>query len=414
MRWFALLLGAVSVPFVTGCKDSDDGKTKLLVADAATGEASRAAWARAIALFNEKHPDVDIERRIYKDDDYTAYALPTMMRSDHPPDIYFEWAGYAVRRDAREGVAADLTDVLTGPWAAGFDPRSFGGTTSDGRRLMIPDSIDLSNAIWYRKSILARHGIEPPTTWSGFVAACRTLVAAGEPAIVHGNRAGWPAGNWGAHLVERYAGHDVYRQVGELGSSTKLNHPGFVRGLGLLEALAADGAFNRDINTIDDAEAVARFNAKRGAFHFNGLWVLQDLADHEDIGLIGILQLPDVPETPYSVLVTPSGFMIHGKTSHLDLAVELMKIYTSAEVQREAVLRNTLSAIPEAMAAVDRPALLEQAVKLVFEADHFVAAPDISWHPKIADRFYGAVKSVVEGKATAKDALDAATRERSS
>jgi len=392
-----------------GCRDQDAGPpTKLIIADTGTTEVNKATWDRAIELFKQRHPGMDAERQVLKDDDYTTYGLPSLMRSRRPPDIYFAWAGYSIRRDVGEGVALDLTSALSGDWLATFDPRAFTGSTLEGRYYMVPDSIALSNVIWYWRSILRRHGIEPPRTWQEFADACRRLSAAGVCPIVHGNQAGWPAGNWAAHLVEQYAGAETYQAAGVHGSIVHLNCQPFVRALLLLEDLAAMGTFNRDMNTINDAEGVARFSAKGGAFHFNGQWLLQDIEDQNDIGFIGVLPLPDLPAEPYSVLATASGYLIHAHSPRHDMAIELLKAYMLPETQRIAVAGGVFSGTRDTNVGQERSPLMAHAVEVLAGADHFVPAPDISWHPRIADRFYHAVRQVVGGSATAQAALDAA------
>ena len=392
-----------------GCRDRDtNSKATLIIADTGTTEVNKATWDRAIELFKQRHPGMEAERHVLKDDDYTTYGLPSLMRSRRPPDVYFAWAGYSIRRDVGEGVAMDLTPALSDGWLSAFDPRAFAGSTLDGRYYMVPDSIALSNVIWYWKSILDRHGIKPPTNWSEFADACRKLAAAGAYPIVHGNQAGWPAGNWAAHLVEQYAGMEAYQAAGVRGSSVRLNQPAFVRALSLLEELTAAGAFNKDVNTINDSEGVARFNAKEGAFHFNGQWLLQDIEDQADIGFVGVLPLPGLPTEKYSVLATASGYMVHAQSPRREMAIELLKAYMQPDTQRIAVAGGVFSGTREANVGADRSPVMAQVMKVLTGADHFVPAPDISWHPRIADRFYHAVRQVIGGSATAQAALDAA------
>jgi len=413
MRLFATsALATLAISCLLACGGGGGKeKTSLLVMDAGTRPGDRKIWRDVKERFEAKHPGVVVDVRLYKDDDYTKLHLPQALRSNRPPDVYFQWAGYAVHRDGRAGIARDLTDDFAPEWKALFDPRAFRGTTHNGRQFMIPASMDVSNVIWYRKSILKKHAIEPPRTWEQFVAACRKLKAAGVTPIVHGNQAGWPAGNWAAHMAEMYLGIETYEAVGDPTSPKRvpLDDPRIVRAVALLEDLARMGAFNEDIDTLDDTEGLGLFNRGEGAFHFNGGWIIEELAQPDDVGLLPQPALPGDVADPDSILATAAGYMVHARSKHPDLAVELIRTYTSVPIQKEAVAIGRMSTIKEALSGVKNPH--QQAVLgLLRRAKTWVAAPDISWRPADAEEFNRAVKLVVGGRATAAEALHDAAR----
>src|SRR5690606_39872334 len=52
-------------------------------------------------------------RQIVQDDDlYQDAGLITLLQSNDPPDIYFQWGGALVARDAAAGYSADLSEAL--------------------------------------------------------------------------------------------------------------------------------------------------------------------------------------------------------------------------------------------------------------------------------------------------------------
>lgn len=389
----------------------DTGKTELLVFDVGTRPGDRMVWDKTKELFKAAHPDVEVTVRLHKDDDYTRLQLPQAMRSKRPPDAYFQWAGYAVRRDGGNGIARDLTADLDAAWKERFDPRAFRGTLYDGKNFMIPVGMDASNVLWYRKSILAKYGIEPPATWAAFVEACRKLKAEKVTPIVHGNQAGWPAGNWAAHVVEMYLGIDAYESIGDPKSPNRvrLDDPRIVRAVALFEDLAKMGAFNTDIDTLDHEEGEGLFNRGAGAFHFNGGWIVENLVAPDDVGLLRQPVPPGNVADPRSVLATAAGMMVHARAPHPDLALQLLRILTSVEIQTESVSLGRSTTVKAAMAKVTN--LHQKAIiALLGDSSNWVAAPDISWHPATAEEFNRAVKAVVGGRATAAEALAAAEK----
>jgi len=404
----AVMIGSLALLVRCGGNSAPPEKT-LVVMDVGTRPSESAIWTDTVARFEADHPGWKVEVRLYKDDDYTKLYLPQALAGKHPPDIYFQWAGYAIHRDGGHGIARDLTDDFTPEWKSQFDPRALRGGTHAGRQFMIPAGIDASNMLWYRKSILARHGIEPPATWEAFVEACARLKAAGVTPIVHGNQAGWPAGNWAAHMAEMYLGMDAYEAIGDPSAAerVRLDDPRIVRAVALLEDLARAGAFNRDIDTLNDTEGVGLFNRAAGAFHFNGGWIVEELAEPDDAGLLRQPVLPGESADRDSVLATATGMLIHARSAHPREALELLRTLTSAPVQTRAAGMGRSTAVTAAMAAVEKPqqrAIIER----LQAASTWVAAPDISWQPAIAEEFNRAVKAVVGGRATAAEALRAA------
>jgi len=411
--------GAIAVGLVvlvlaglTACGGkSDSGRTELLVFDVGTRPGDRMVWEKTKERFKALHPDVDVLVRLHKDDDYTRLHLPQALRSNRPPDLYFQWAGYAVHRDAGNGVARDISADLDDAWKAQFDPRAFRGTTHEGKHHMIPIGMDASNVLWYRRSILAKHGIDPPATWAAFVEACKKLKAAGVTPIIHGNQPGWPAGNWAAHVVEMIVGIDGYESIGDpkAAGRVRLDDPRVVRAAALFEDLARMGAFNPDIDTLDPEEGEGLFNRGAGAFHFNGGWIVENLAAPDDVGLLAQPVPPGEAADPRSVLATAAGLMVHARTPHPELAVELLRVLTSEAIQTESVALGRSTAVKAAMAKATKPHQ-RAIIDLLGASSNWVAAPDISWHPAIAEEFNRAVKAVVGGRATAQEALRAAAQ----
>lgn len=392
-------------------KPSAQNEKKLTVMDVGTRPSERGIWSDTVARFQAAHPGWQVDVRLYKDDDYTKLHLPQALAGKHPPDVYFQWAGYAIHRDGGHGIARDLTGDLDPEWKAQFDARALRGGLHAGRQYMIPVGIDASNMIWYRKSILAKHGIEPPATWEAFVEACAKLKAAGVTPIVHGDQAGWPAGNWAAHLAEMYMGIDAYESISDAGSSkpVRLDDARIVRAVALLEDLARRGAFNKDIETLNDTEGVGLFNRGAGAFHFNGGWIIEELAQPDDVGLMRQPVLPGEVADRNSIMATATGMLIHARSAHPREALDLLRVLTSLPVQSRAVAMGRSTPLTAAMAEVKRPH--QRAVIALLQASSvWVAAPDISWQPGLAEEFNRAVKAVVGGRATAAEALRAAAK----
>ena len=202
--------------------------------------ADKATMDAIVADFEKANPDIKIKQVVFDDDQYSDTGLITQLKSDDVPDIYFQWAGFAVKRDAEAGYALDLTEALAGDnWKQSFTPATFAdgaGTTYDGHTYLIPISFDITNTIWYNQSIFEENKLAPPKTWPEFVAAVKVLSAAGITPIVTGNNEFWPLGNWASHIAARVVPADEYKAAFD--RTGKFNTPNFEKALNLLAELA--------------------------------------------------------------------------------------------------------------------------------------------------------------------------------
>jgi raffinose/stachyose/melibiose transport system substrate-binding protein len=135
-------------------------QTELTIAHTMTGGAHRAAFDRIVDAFEALHPDIAIDQVVQDDDLYEDAGLITMLQSDDPPDIFYQWGGELVTRDARQGFAADLSEAAAaGGFADWFVDASWSeraGTMVDGSIYMLPNSLDVTTAIWYNTEIFGR------------------------------------------------------------------------------------------------------------------------------------------------------------------------------------------------------------------------------------------------------------------
>ncbi len=420
--WTVAAIGTFGV-WISGCgkqgegregKSDAPGKSKILLLDTGIEEVNQKTWHAAIARFEKSHPGATVDFRPSKDDDYSQGGiLIAALRSKNPPDVYFEWAWSAVARDAGNGTALDLTPFISEEIESYVEPRAWAGTKFNGKTYMLPAAFEVANFLFYRKKTLTDQGIEPPKTWEDFIAACKKLKESGVQPIFQGNQAAWPAGNWASELSVCYLGLDHYQEAGLNPPKTRLTDPGFVKALTLMKQLKEIGAFNSDVNTLNDNEGLARFTGGEGAFTFAGSWILDQLTETGGAEVYGILprpQLPDQPPNSRYILANSAGYMINTKTPKPELAFDLLRELLTLDVQRIRVQGGLNSIHPDAQKEIDSP-MQRTVLATLREGGEWVAAPDISWNRFTAERFYEAVKQVVGGEAEPPAALQAAERD---
>src|SRR5215510_4553569 len=98
-------------------------QTELRITHATTGGTEKEVLDKIIADFEAANPDVKVKQIPFDDDIYSDTGLITQLQGQDVPDIYFQWAGFPVARDAQAGYAMDLTDAMKSDgWGDSFVP----------------------------------------------------------------------------------------------------------------------------------------------------------------------------------------------------------------------------------------------------------------------------------------------------
>ena len=87
-------------------------QVELTIAHGMTGGADKDAFDKIVADFEATNPNIKITQIVQDDDLYEDTGLITLLKSNDPPDIFFEFGGERVASNAANGFAADLTEAL--------------------------------------------------------------------------------------------------------------------------------------------------------------------------------------------------------------------------------------------------------------------------------------------------------------
>ncbi|MFC5529098.1 extracellular solute-binding protein [Cohnella yongneupensis] len=230
----------------------------------------------ALAKFQEENPDIIVQEESIGDQ--TAYytKLKTLAASNELPDIFIS-KGSELAMFAKNGAAAPLDEILNADaaWKDGFLPSSFNDLSTEGSIYGVPFSMLATHVIYYNKQIFADAGIASfPTTWADFESAIEKLKAKGVTPIALGNKEQWVAESCLlSALGDRYTGSDWFNGI-IAKSGAKFTDADFVTGLTAFQNLAKLGAFNKDMNSINnDQQKTLYFNGKAAMF-IEGSWAI--------------------------------------------------------------------------------------------------------------------------------------------
>lgn len=202
---------------------------------------------------------------------------------------------------------------------------------------------------FYNKEIFAELGIEPATTWEGFVAnleKIKTEMPDVDPWFIFGSEA-WHLG----HLIEFIPHGYIKAKYGATEAKiAMLNNDKSKLGFGdpngamatfaagLLE-LQEKGLINADVLTATGDNCVDAFVSGKAAMFSNGMWALSSVLakDPEMADKIGFAPYPAMMEdgTPMVLVAEDSGYSISADTEHIEEAKAFLTYLFSAENQKK-------------------------------------------------------------------------------
>jgi multiple sugar transport system substrate-binding protein len=230
-------------------------------------------------------------------DQQTAAALLTASG----PDV-FEVNGPTLDQ-IQGGQVVDLSDLLDGV-KEDFNPAVLAPKTYEGKIWALPQVIDMQ-MLYYRKSLLADAGVEPPTSLDALVDAAKALTTKDVKGLFLGNDGG-PGVLSATPLYA--AGLSAVTDDGKVG----FDDPAAARTLGKLRQLYADKSLL--LGAPSDWSDPSAFLQGLTAMQWSGLWALPQVqkALGDDFGVLpfprdGAGKGPSVPVGAYGAAVSARG-----------------------------------------------------------------------------------------------------------
>lgn len=307
------LVLALGMSLLAGCGNAGNGapsqeaNTKPAPTDKVVEISFMNMWAKdntenvamsvreALDKFQKENPDIVIKEEAIGDQNAYYTKLKTLAASNNLPDIFIS-KGSELAMFAANDTVVPLNEILEADkdWKDGFLPSSFNDLSSNGQTYGIPFSMLATSVVYYNKQILADAGYDTfPATWTEFVDAIEKIKALGIVPIALGNKEQWVAGSCIlSALGDRFTGPEWFESVnGNTGA--KFTDAAFVESLSAFQSLAKMGAFNSDMNSINnDQQKTVYFNGKSAMF-MEGSWAIgavaaapQEIADNTGVAIL--------------------------------------------------------------------------------------------------------------------------------
>jgi multiple sugar transport system substrate-binding protein len=345
------LLGAASlgsVPLLTSCVGSGVGETGAGQASATVTLQSsiqdtgpKAAIEKIVAAYGGAGAPVTMNS--VAREQFRA-QLSTYLSSATPPDVLTWYAGSVANSYAAEGLLLDVSDLWTGDGAcAAFSDalRSL-STSADGQAIFVPTSYYWWS-VFYKKSAFASWGIEPPTTWDGFIALCDDLKGRGIHPLTNGiGTTPWMASGWFDYLNLRINGADYHRAL--LAGERSFTDPEVVAVMEQYARLIP--YFHPNQTSWDEQQAVTPMVNNEAAMYLVGAFVTQHFPDDQRDDL-DFFSVPTIdPSVPSAEEAPTDGYFAAARTDNPDGAKALLSYLASPEVQQRYITESGTSNLP--------------------------------------------------------------------
>lgn len=261
------------------------GDVTLTVWDQEVRGAQNDAISALIESFQQKFPNVTVDRQSQSFDDLRQQTALALSGNDVPDVLQVNNA----RADMGEFVkAGQLTDLSGYAEAYGWEDRfpasvlaksrysADAVTFGEGALWGLPQTGEVVG-IYYSAAKLEALPAQVPTTWDELIALVAAAQAAGEQPLVLGNIEGWPALHVFGPLQAHYVPAEEIVSLGMGNAGADWTSEGNIQALTQMAEWGASGAFGDSPNGQDYDAAWAAFTEGTGVLLIGGSWLGPDM-----------------------------------------------------------------------------------------------------------------------------------------
>lgn len=317
--------------------------------------------------------------------------LAAQLLTDDVPDVFEAEQGGTIDM-IRAGQLADLTDIMD-PVKDQFNPAVIKRFFFEDKIYAIPQTIDMQ-LLYYRKSILEKAGVQPPSTFEDLAAAAKAITDQGDPGFFAGNDGG--VGVLGTLLIWA-SGH---LQLNEERTEAAFLTPEFYDAVRAYADFYNSGAVVQAASNewfVGDA-----FVNEEASMQWAGLWSLPQILDaHGDD--VGVLPFPAIgPKGQPAVPFGAFGACVAAEGKNVEAAKEFIKWLWIDQEDKQLDFSDAYGThIPAKLALTKKATQVGSgpgAEAAQFVTDHGFAN-DIMWSGSLGEAFGAAISnSVRDGK----------------
>jgi len=247
--------------------------------DDPNADANNKTFYTMFAKFKAQNPNIQFDVEDMVHDTYET-KMKTLAAGNELPDLFFI-KGSWIDNFIDNGLVKPVNEMLDAnpSWRDNFNTGAFDEFKRNGNDIYgIPFQLFSTHLVLYNSAVLAQVGFNTfPKTWKDFTYVIKALKAKGYSPISLGNKAKWVAESCIlSTLGDRFTGPAWFFSVRDH-KGAKFTDPDFVKALDAFQQLARMGAFNSDLNSIDDNQQKTLYINGKSAMFMDGAWSISTL-----------------------------------------------------------------------------------------------------------------------------------------
>jgi raffinose/stachyose/melibiose transport system substrate-binding protein len=326
-------LAAACAPSTEGAGEQEAETKKLTVWSWRTED--KAVYDEIFATFTEKHPDIEVEFKPFKNTEYNT-ILQTGLSEKGGPDVMQLRAYGQMQGIFAAGQALALDDEV--PELADFPDEALEGARGqeDGKIYGVPFATQTLQ-IFYNKQLFEEHGVTVPTTWDELLAAAKKLKDAGVVPFSLGAKDPWVLPI--AHDIfgaARYGGPGFADAV--LSGQKDFTDPNYAASIDLLSQLRP--YFPDNVTGVAYTDSQVLFTNGQAAMFPGGSFELAFFQRQAPDLELGVFPAPVPPGSPAGAAPLTPGFTdgswgVNANSPSKDAALELVRWMATPEFAQQ-------------------------------------------------------------------------------
>ncbi|HVX45668.1 MAG TPA: extracellular solute-binding protein [Mycobacteriales bacterium] len=402
-------LAAAGAPFLAACDSPDrggvtvNGRAKVRLWTWYSEQ--RDEWPKLIREFEQSHPKIMIENRLFGDSDSYLPALQASVSAGDPPEIF---APHVLAIEyGKGGISVDLKKELGADFLADFFPSTNSEYTFGGKQYGL-GWMAQTFGLFYDPEIFAKADVDAPQTWDDLLAIAPDIRSRAkvEP-VAFSNNPGPSGLDFFLPLITQATDDpqvvlDLDQQVhGKSWDSAPV-----IEALQLVDKLQRAKVFAPGANGIKGDQAARMLYTGKAAMYFSGSWEPQGFvqsAPKEFVQRYRVMQTPAwaAGKRHWCANQAGAGLSVSAQSRNQEAALEFIRfLYEPARYTRTMNNSNSMPSTQSAGKRVANP-VLKQMTSWLVKGN---GAPHILFGKGSSDSASNALAALVAGQTSPKDA----------
>ncbi|MGH3232301.1 MAG: ABC transporter substrate-binding protein [Streptosporangiaceae bacterium] len=325
------------------------------------------------------------------------------------PDVFMGDVIWPAQFGAHQ-LAVPLSNYLPQSYFAQFAPGLINGASYDGKVYGSPLFED-QGFMYYRKDLLAKEGMSPPTTWEQLESEAKTLVSKG--LVKYGFV-------WQGDSYEGLTCNFMEYLASAGGTATNSNYtkatldsPQAIKAVTFMRSLITSGVTPAAVTTFQEPQAMNVFADGQSAFLRNWDYAYSDAntpATSKIVGKVGVEPMPAFAGQPTPGYSNIGGWNMYINPHSKNIAADLTFIKFLASPTAQNILATKYSEIPTTTAVRNSPAVvaLNPVLAIVSKTKLVPRPAGTPNYPALSTAIYTNVNAALAGSTSPSAAMSAA------